>query len=253
MAGRRAKTQRLYEKVTNELARQILRGDYELDERLPAERILAERFGVSRPTIREAMIALEVDGLVEVCTGSGVYVRALERRGRAAPKDVGPFELLEARALVEGEAAALAATQISDEEVAELEALLAEMEAENARDVFMSEDADHRFHMTIARSTKNSAMEHVVGELWQRRNKSMQTVKFLEKSRAEGVKPRIDEHAAIVRALKSGDPNAARAAMRTHLHGVADMLFAATEAEAVEKARAEVAEERKKYRVVGLG
>lgn len=241
---------RLYERVTEDLAEQILRGDFRIDERLPSERELAEQYGVSRPTIREAMIALEVDGLVEVCTGSGVYVRALARRhGAAAPMDIGPFELLEARALVEGEAAALAASQMTDALLGELEALVREMEAENARDVVMSEDADRRFHLTIAGATNNSAMLHVVTELWDARTRSMQSVRFLQKVRAEGIKPRIDEHAAILAALRKRDPAGARAAMRTHLNGVADMVFAATEAEAVERARAEAAEKRRRFRV----
>ncbi len=241
---------RLYERVAEILAEQILRGDYRIDERMPSERELAEQYGVSRPTIREAMIALEVDGLVEVCTGSGVYVRALTRRhGKAAPMDIGPFELLEARALVEGEAAALAAAQITDPLLDALEALVREMEAENARDVVMSEDADRRFHLTIAEATNNSAMLHVVTELWDARSRSLQSVAFLQKVRAEGIKPRIDEHAAILSALRRRDPAAARTAMRAHLHGVADMVFAATEAEAVERARDEAADKRRRFRV----
>jgi len=194
------------------------------------------------------MIALEVDGLVEVITGSGVYVRAHTRKhGTAAPVGIGPFELLEARARVEGEAAALAARHITDEEIAELEALVSEMEAENARDVVMSEDADRRFHMCIARATKNSAMVYVVEALWDVRSQSLQTVTFLEKVRAEGIKPRIDEHNAIVEALRTRSPEEARRAMRDHLRGVAEMIFKATEAEALERARAELAETRQRY------
>jgi len=241
---------RLYEKIANAISEQIIRGDYEIDDRLPSERLLAEQHGVSRPTMREAMIALEVDGLVEVCTGSGVYVRSLARRhGKAAPMDIGPFELLEARARVEGEAAALAASVMTDEIITELEKLLDEMEEENGRDVVMSEDADRRFHLTIAAATKNSAMLHVVTELWDVRERSLQSVRFLEKSRAEGIKPRIDEHISILDALRNRDPNAARSAMRTHLQGVADMVFKATEAEALERARTEVAETRNKFQI----
>lgn len=241
---------RLYEKVANAVAKQIMRGDYDIDDRMPSERLMAEQHGVSRPTMREAMIALEVDGLVDVRTGSGVYVRSLVRRhGKAAPMDIGPFELLEARAVVEGEAAALAASAISDETIAELEVLLNEMEAENSRDIVMSEDADRRFHLTIAAATKNSAMLHVVTELWDARARSLQSVRFLEKSRAEGVKPRIDEHASILSALRNRDPNAARVAMRTHLQGVAEMVFKATEAEALERVRAEVTETRDKFKI----
>lgn len=241
---------RLYERVAQAVSGEILGGRYRLGERLPSERDLSELFDVSRPTIREAMIALEVDGLVEVVTGSGVYVRSVRRRhGVAAPADVGPFELLEARARIEGESAALAARHINDDELAVLEGLLAEMEAENARDVVMSEDADRRFHMTIAAATRNSAMEQVIKGLWDARNASLQNLRFLEKARAEGVKPRIEEHAAIVRALRQRDPQAARQAMRTHLRGVADMVFQATEAEAIERVRAEMAGERRRFQL----
>lgn len=239
---------RLYERVAQALAREVMSGTYPIGGRMPSERDLAARFDVSRPTIREAMIALEVDGLVEVITGSGVYVRAYTRKhGTAAPMDIGPFELLEARARVEGEAAALAARHITEEEIAELEALVAEMEAENARDVVMSEDADRRFHMCIAEATKNSAMVYVVQSLWDVRSQSLQTVTFLEKVRAEGIKPRIDEHSAIVEALRTRSPDRARKAMRDHLRGVAEMIFKATEAEALERARAELAETRERY------
>lgn len=239
---------RLYERVAQALAREVMSGQYPIGGRMPSERDLAARFEVSRPTIREAMIALEVDGLVEVITGSGVYVISHTRKaGTPAPMDIGPFELLEARARVEGETAALAARHITDEALSELDELIAEMEAENARDVVMSEDADRRFHLTIARATQNSAMVYVVEALWDVRQQSLQTVKFLEKVRAEGVKPRIDEHSRIVEALRARDPEAARKAMQDHLRGVADMIFAATEAEALERARAEVAETRQRY------
>ena len=241
---------RLYERVVEALSNEIVGGNYEVDQRLPSERELAMRFEVSRPTIREALIALEIDGLVEVVTGSGVYVRSLRRRqGGAARRDVGPFELLEARALIEGESAALAAQHISDKELLALATLVAEMEAENGRDVVMSEDADRQFHMAIASATKNSAIEQAVEALWAARNQSLQNVRFLEKVRAEGVKPRINEHQAILNALKSRDPNSARSAMRTHLRGVADMVFQATEAEALERVRSEIAGERRRFQL----
>lgn len=241
-------TKRLYERVAQTLASEVMAGTYPVGARMPSERELAVRFDVSRPTIREALIALEVDGLVEVVTGSGVYVTSLTRKaGTPAPMDIGPFELLEARARIEGEAAALAARHITDETIQELEALVVEMEEENARDVVMSEDADRRFHLTIARATDNSAMSYVVEALWDVRSQSLQTIKFLDKVRAEGVKPRIDEHSRIVEALRRRDPDAARQAMRDHLRGVAEMIFSATEAEALERARAEMAETRQRY------
>lgn len=239
--------QRLYERVADQLASEIESGKWPVDGRLPSERDLTTRFGVSRPTIREAIIALELDGMVEVKTGSGVYVRSLKRAAsQPAGRDIGLFELLEARALLEGESAALAATRIDEVTIARLESLLHEMEEENMRDVVMSEDADRRFHMAIAEATGNSAMIQTIEMLWAVRTRSPQSVGFLDRVRAEGVKPRIDEHSDILEALKRRDPGEARAAMRNHLMRVIDAVLEATETEAVERVRAELAEKRRK-------
>src|SRR6186997_2777327 len=106
---------RLYEQIAQQLAKSIADGKHEVGQRLPSERELAQTFGVSRPTVREAIIALELDGLVDVRLGSGVYVK--NRRppgGTESAKDIGPFELLEARRIIEGEACALAALRIGE-------------------------------------------------------------------------------------------------------------------------------------------
>ena len=241
-------TKRLYEQVADQLSERIAGGVYAVGERLPSERDLATAFNVSRPTIREAVIALELDGLVEVKTGSGVYVTArVPKAGQPGVTDIGPCELLEARRGIEAEAASLAAQRISDAEIATLEALVAEMEHENKTDVVMSEDADRRFHMTIARATQNSAMIAIVEMLWDVRKRSPQSVRFLEHVRAKGVKPIIDEHAAILDALRQRDPALARAAMRTHLQSVMEGVLEATEVEAVEKARAAIAAQRQRF------
>ncbi|HEY2751204.1 FadR/GntR family transcriptional regulator [Phenylobacterium sp.] len=245
-----AKTEagRLYEKVAQDLSQKIAAGQYAVGQRLPSERDLAQAYEVSRPTIREAIIALELDGLVEVRLGSGVYVTArLPRGGQAGEMDVGPFELLEARRAIEGESAALAAALISDEELEELRRLVAEMQAENARNVVMSEDADRRFHMLIATATQNSAMVAAVQMLWDARARSPQTQSLSAKAHAAGVTPRIDEHAAILKALRERSPEAARRAMRDHLTRVLESLLAATEVQELEQARARIAAERKRY------
>ena len=80
-----AETQRLYERIARTLATSIAAGEYKVGQRLPSERELATHFDVSRPTVREAIIALELDRLVEVRTGSGVYVINTEPPGGIAP------------------------------------------------------------------------------------------------------------------------------------------------------------------------
>ncbi|MGY4397562.1 DNA-binding FadR family transcriptional regulator [Sphingomonas sp. UYAg733] len=239
---------RLYERVAKDLSRRIAAGEFEIGERLPSERNLANNFGVSRPTIREAIIALELDGLVEVRMGSGVYVVALQPAGgQAAETDIGPFELLEARRAVEGESCALAATRITEEELTELAGLVAEMQAANVHDVSLSEDADRRFHMLIARATQNSAMVAAVQMLWDARSRSPQYKLMSDKAHAAGVTPRIDEHAAVLNALRSRQPDAARAAMQEHLTRVLESLLEATEVHELEQARARVAAQRRRY------
>lgn len=241
-------TKRLYEKVAEDLERLIYDGAYKIGERLPSERDLAAKYGISRPTIREAVISLEVDGLVEVKTGSGVYVRAT-RKAAGAPirADMGMFEILEARRIIESEAAALAALRISDEEITSLRSLIGEMEEENARDIEMSEDADWRFHVTIAGATRNSAIVKAIEMFWDARRSSAQTQHFLKKVRATGVAPRIDEHASIMSALEKRDASAARAAMSAHLTAVIEAVLEATEVEALERTRAEIARQRQLY------
>ena len=160
---------------------------------------------------------------------------------------IGVGELLEARRSIEGEACALAASRIDESQLVELEVLIAEMFDENEHDVVKSEDADRRFHELIARSTQNSGMIAAVQMLWDARTRSPQNRSMSTKVRAKGVKPRIDEHTAIVDALRRRDPEAARAAMRDHLSRVIGALLEATEFEELERARAHIAEQRRRY------
>jgi len=239
---------RLYEQIAEKLSHGIASDKYKIGQRLPSERELAQTFAVSRPTIREAIIALELDHLVDVRTGSGVYVvNKKPPSGKAGVTDIGPFELLEARRAIEGETCALAATRIEDTQLTELDALVAEMRNENEHDVVMSEDADRRFHELIARATNNSGMISAVQMLWDARARSPQNRSLSSKVRAMGVKPRIDEHTAILDALRRRDPEAARAAMRDHLSRVIEALLEATEIQELERTRAQIAEQRRRY------
>lgn len=238
---------RLYQQVAERLAAAIAAGDYPPGTRLPAERKLAERFEVSRPTVREAIIALELAGCVEVKGGSGVYVVDAEAGTfNAGDSDIGPFEILQARIMFEGEAAGLAARQMSDEEVAELEQILQEMIAENATEA-TAEVADEKFHLHIARGTHNDAVVSVCEHLWQLRNNSSVSARILEKVRQVGSKPRIEEHRKVLDAIKRRDAEAARAAMREHLQRVVQQLLDATEAEALEAARREMNAARERF------
>lgn len=236
----KADNQKLYQNIIVALQADIAAGRFREGDRLPPERLLVERFQVSRLTIREAMIGMEILGQVEARRGSGVYVTVPPAGGIAAGElDIGAFELTAARRLVEGETAALAATTASAEDIAELEQVLTRMIAENAGDTVQDEAADREFHLGIARATQNDALVLVVQTLWDVREHSPLSMEILRRSRSAGVKPRIDDHRAILDAIAAHDPDAARQAMRDHLGRVIENLLAVTELDAINRVRSE--------------
>ena len=237
--------QKLYQRIADSIAADIAAGAYAPGSRLPAERDLAEQFKVSRPTIREAMIALEIRGLVGAKKGSGIYVSQTPIESLVPPElDAGAFELIEARTLFESEAAALAAAAIDDARLAELRALLTEMKQE--RDSDAAFEADKRFHIAIAEATGNSLIVSVVEMLWAVREQSPLCVHMFARARRKGVTPRANEHQLIVDALAQRDPQQARDAMRAHLRRVTEDLLDATKLELIEKAEADFAAQRRR-------
>ena len=237
---------RLYQDLARQLLEELSAGRYQIGARLPAERELALKYSVSRPTVREAIIALEVQGLVEVKVGSGAYVRRLPGTEDLPGFNISAFELTEARLLFEGEAAALAATQISDEELAGIAQLVDEIAREN-NDPRGTEQADRAFHLAIARATRNGAIHDAVERLWELRTNSPEAALLHEKARTANIKPVVDEHTAILDALRARDPAAARAAMRTHLTQVIDSLLFATEERQIAEAREAAQAKRNRY------
>ncbi|MEY4255841.1 MAG: hypothetical protein RLZZ141_1068 [Pseudomonadota bacterium] len=237
---------RLYQDLARSLLEELASGRYPEGARLPAERELAIRYNVSRPTVREAIIALEVQGLVEVKVGSGAYVRRLPGKEDLPGFNISAFELTEARLMFEGEAAALAATQMTDEDLAEIERLVEEIANEN-NDPRGTEQADRAFHLAIARATRNGAIHDAIERLWDLRSTSPEAALLHEKARTANIKPVVDEHAMILKALRARDPGAARAAMRNHLSQVIDSLLFATEERQIEEARKTAQAKRDRY------
>ncbi len=210
---------RLYRQIADQISALISDGEYAAGARLPAERDLAKQLGVSRPSVREALIALEVEGLLDVRVGSGIYVtHPGERRQRdALAGDSGPFEVIRARWLIEGECAALAAKNASPAQLAAIRASHAELIKASKRH-HNPLDVDRLFHVTIAEASGNSALVLVVQTLWDQRMgplyRSLERKLEYPKMAAETVR----EHQAIVSAILRRDPRAARSAMRQHMN-----------------------------------
>src|SRR5687768_5642512 len=163
-------TKRLYRQIADQLRLLIEKGEFPLGSRLPAERELAQRLGVSRPSVREALIALEVEGLVEVRMGSGIYVVRAHRRSTIEPVFAeGPLEIIRARELIEAELAACAARSMTKKHIAGLREALAVMERE-AGEGRVPESGDRLFHLRIAETAKNSVLLRMVAELFDERH-----------------------------------------------------------------------------------
>jgi DNA-binding FadR family transcriptional regulator len=240
--------QKLYQQIARRIAASIEDGRYAPGDRLPSERELADDFGVSRPTIRDAMIALEFQGLVEARQGSGVYVKAAPQIAEdAAEREVSALELAEARRLFEGEACALAAATITDEQVARLESLIAEMVRESVTEIFEKHELE--FHLTVARATGNAAITATVQDLWTLLQQTSGCAAALRRARTNSRGDFVGEHRRIAGALRARDPKAARQAMHGHLAQVIDDLLGLAESDALEQTREKMAEQR---RMLGL-
>ena len=186
--------------------------------RLPAERELAALLGVSRASLREGLIALELGGVVEVCGGSGVYVR----QAAAAPlpeTGPGPFEVLSARDAIETEVAATAAHNATAAALDAILAALLEMERSH-EDRASNEQADRNFHLAIARASGNTALVGVIDYLWRQRSALWHRMK--QHYRTEELRQAtLADHRAIFNAIAAQDAAGARKAMRAHLRRVA--------------------------------
>ncbi len=210
---------RLYRRIADQISTLIRDGEYALGSRLPPERDLAKQLGVSRPSVREALIALEVEGLLDVRVGSGIYVThpGKRRRRDALQDDSGPFEVIQARWLIEAECAALAAKNANRAQLAAIRAAHAGVIKESKRD-HNPLAADRLFHVSIADASGNSALVLLVQILWDQRMgplyRSLERKLEYPKMAAETVR----EHQAIVNAIARRDPRAARSAMRQHMN-----------------------------------
>lgn len=238
---------RLFQNIVDQILELIEQGVFPPGSRLPGERELAERFSVSRVTIREAAIALQAMGRVKIRTGAGVYVtEGLVGTEEKLP-DVSAFELTEARLLFESEAAALAAPIISEPTLERLDELLQIMAQDGSDDDGRANEADREFHMTIASASGNQAVTHVVRTLWRLRTELPEVRATHEAVCHHDGCTRLQEHSEIVEALRRRDPGAARLAMRRHFNRLLEAMLDATEERAMMELRRKSAESRARY------
>ena len=209
--------QRLYRQIAEQMRQGIRAGEYPVGSRLPAERELAAQLGVSRPSVREALIALEVEGWVEVRTGSGVYVLDRGPRNPEVPVvEWGPLELIRARRVIEGETAALAAAQAQPEHIAAMQQALQAMREQAAQGTAPL-DGDRAFHSAIVEATGNAVLVETIHGFWEARSGHLFTRLGGYFESPQSWRMALKEHQAILDAIQARDAAAARAAMHAHM------------------------------------
>ena len=215
--------QRLYRQIAKQIQGLISSGEFAVGSRLPAERDLATQLGFSRPSVREALIALEVEGVIEVRTGSGIYVKTLKQKKTAkssginTPAEWGPLEVMRARSLIEAEMAALAAEFANSQDIKAISAALMGMQ-KDAKAGRIPRDSDIAFHMAIANACGNSVMQDTLALYLQARNGPLfeRLGDYFESPTSWAAA--IAEHQEVLSAIAAHDPQRARKTMHKHLN-----------------------------------
>ncbi|MCC5976932.1 MAG: FadR family transcriptional regulator [Salinarimonas sp.] len=226
--------QRRYRHIADSLREAILSGEYRPGDRLPTERTLAQQFNVSRSCVREALLALEIQDLVHIRVGSGVYVSesaapmASHIGGDASEPSVA--DILNARLMFQPEMCAVAARNATEDDIHALQlrnrAITHEIHTPDTAARYYRD-----FHLAIARATHNPFAHGLMLSIWQaaRAHPEWEKLRQLLQSPERQVRWR-DEHEGILAALAKRHRGEARAAMRSHVENViavideADML-----------------------------
>ena len=232
---------RLYRQIADQLRALIDSGEYTVGSRLPTERDLAEQLKVSRPTVREALIALEVEGRVRIRVGSGIYViePAPTSPLPASATIEGPFEVLRAREFIEGAIAEQAARVATADDIARIDASLTAM-ATVQHPGEPSMIHDRAFHIAVTGSLDNAVLVRVVGELFDQRLNPYFAKLAHYFENPESWHAALSEHHAIRDAIAAHEPEAAGIAMRRHLACSQERFAQSFGAEAIAPSRVSI-------------
>lgn len=239
-------SERHYHRVVTEISKMIDFGDYPPNTRLPSERVLAKKIGVSRVAIREAEIFLQAQGRLKIKGGSGVYVLSQSEFDLSNFPNVQPLELVQARAHFEAESVALAAPIIKDEALLELENYIAVISGEKKTDMTCIE-ADAAFYNTIARSTNNQVVMLILDNMWKKWLELPQLKILCQRVYVKDNRYLENEHIAILMALKNKNSDKAREAVQSHFERIIETLLAISEEKALLEVKRKAFENRSRF------
>lgn len=232
MPFRKIEAEKVARAITRQIETLILEGVLRPGERLPAERELAERLAVSRPSLREALADLETRGLTSTRQGGGTYVAAVTGEAFSpamielfASHDRALWDYLDFRRDVEGLAAARAARHGTPADHEVIAAIFARMEAAHSeKNPAREARIDAEFHMAIIEASHNVVLLHVMRSIYALLERGIFYNRDLVYGLRETRGTLLEQHRAIRDGVVSGDPAAARAAVEAHLDYVAGAL-----------------------------
>ncbi len=220
------RTKRLYEEIVEQIRLLIADGKLKPGDKLLAERELADRFQVSRASVREAIRTLEMLGVIDIRPGEGTYIRETETDDIIRPLAMfmaversSVIDMFEMRRIFETATASLAAQRATEQEILEIEATLENMKAHlNLQDPEKGEGFDAAFHFAIAEATHNTLLSKLfktISEDFSKANSAARRRLYLDN--VKNPQRIIDQHSAILKAIRARSPKGASEAMRVHL------------------------------------
>jgi len=221
------RSQRRFEQVAEQISKLINKGKLKPGTRLPPERELAKQLKVSRPTVREAMIALEISGMVEVRVGSGIFVLDFSKQKKNLKSNIseigyGALELIEARKEIEGVNAAMAAQRIDSKILKKMDNAIDKMVEENMD----GSNSDREFHLLIAKATGNRVLENITDYLWEQQQHSPMWIKLIGLMKERKLHNVVlDDHRKLLVSLSEKDSDQSQRIMRNHLNHARDIYF----------------------------
>lgn len=212
---------RVHEQIIEQIRDMIIDGTLKKGDKLPTERNLAEQLGVSRASVREALRALEIMGLVESRQGDGNFIRQSFESSLYEPislmfmlEESKPKDILELRRMIEIEAASLAAVNMTDEQIKDLKNLVDNMKTSENEDENVQFDI--QFHYKIAEASGNFLVVNILNVISNIMDKFIKNARSMIISNEENWKNLNEQHENIYNAIYAHDPNAASLAMRKH-------------------------------------
>ena len=225
-------TEKIYLKAVEQIVQLIREGRFKPGDKLPPERTVAEQMGISRPTVREAVAALEVIGVLEIKTGQGTFVTSADFEGLRSKAystfldERSPYEIMEVRKAIESYAAALAAERGTPEQIAEIGQAVQAISDTATENQEWNEVADRQFHEALGKASGNGVLADVCNILLDMcQQKVLARLKELGRHVPGSLEKNVEEHSQIYEAIRARDPKAAQNLVWQHFENAEHDIF----------------------------